>query len=225
MPGDYISSMFTILVIDDEADIRNVVSTLLTQAGYQTIDAEYGLSGYGRAQAEQPDLILLDLMMPVMDGFEVLRKLKSDSSTQTIPVIILTARIDAASERECMRLGATDYIKKPWGPKELEDRIGMALGYPELGSPPSSTLDQFTPDELKPNGPSADDAIPQDAIPPGAMLQAQDVPADADESVELAETGDVSEDETEAPERADQSLPSRFKTRSFRAGVDPAGLV
>jgi len=202
--------MVTILVIDDEADIRGVVGTLLTLAGYQTIDAEYGLSGCAKARSEHPDLILLDLMMPVMDGFEVLRKLKEDPSTQTIPVIILTARIDATSERECLRLGATDYIKKPWGPKELEDRIGMALGYPELGRPPGSTIDQARTD-----GPSADDAIPQ----------AQDVPADADEPVESAGSGDVAEDETETPDPADRSLPSRFKTRSFRAGVDPAGLV
>ncbi len=207
--------MVTILVIDDEADIRGVVGTLLTLAGYQTIDAEYGLSGCAKARSEHPDLILLDLMMPVMDGFEVLRKLKEDPSTQTIPVIILTARIDATSERECLRLGATDYIKKPWGPKELEDRIGMALGYPELGRPPGSTIDQARTD-----GPSADDAIPQ-----GSILQAEDVPADADEPVELAETGDVAEDETEVAEPAERSLPSRFKTRSFRAGVDPAGLV
>ena len=155
--------MVAILVIDDDADVRGVVGTLLTQAGYQTIDAEYGLNGYSKAQSEQPDLILLDLMMPVMDGFEVLRKLKGDPTTQTIPVIILTARIDAASERECMQSGATDYIKKPWGLRELEDRIGMALGYPELGQPPGSTINGLTPD-----GPSADDEIPQSA----------DVPAD-----------------------------------------------
>ena len=202
--------MVTILVIDDEADVRDVVGMLLTQAGYQTVGAEYGLSGYSKAQSEQPDLILLDLMMPVMDGFEVLRKLKGDPSTQTIPVIILTARIDAASERECMKLGATDYIKKPWGPRELEDRIGMALGYPELGQSPGSTINQ-----LRPNGPSAADAIPQSA----------DVPADADEPVELAETWDVAEDELAAPEPVVRSLPSRFKTRSLRAGIDPAGLV
>ena len=120
-----------ILVIDDESDIRNVVSALLTQSGFDVIEAEYGLNGYMKAQEEQPDLILLDLMMPVVDGFEVLSKLKQNSNTRNIPVIILTAKIDAASERKCMQLGAVDYIKKPWGPGEIEDRIRMALGFPE----------------------------------------------------------------------------------------------
>ncbi len=130
--------MPSILVVDDESVVRNVVSTLLKQAGYDVTIAEYGLTGYSLAQTGQPDLVLLDLMMPVVDGFEVLRRLKDDPSTRHIPVIMLTAKIDAASERECMRLGAADYIKKPWGPRELEERIGMALGYPELTRPSAS---------------------------------------------------------------------------------------
>jgi CheY-like chemotaxis protein len=122
-----------ILVVDDEADVRDVVTAILKQAGYDVIVAEYGLSRYSKAQSEDPDLVLLDLTMPVVDGFEVLDKLKKNPSTRSIPVIILTAKIDPASERECMRLGAADYIKKPWGPRELQDRIGMVLGYPSLG--------------------------------------------------------------------------------------------
>ena len=117
-----------ILIVDDEDAIRNVVRLLLIQEGYDVIEAAYGQSGYSKAESEKPDLVLLDLMMPVMDGFEVLQKLKKNPQTSGIPVIILTAKIDVASERECMRLGAVDYIKKPWGPRELEDRIGMALG-------------------------------------------------------------------------------------------------
>ena len=79
-----------------------------------------------------PDLILLDLMMPVLDGFGVLRRLREDPIARRIPVIILTAKIDPASERACMGLGAVDYIKKPWGPQEIEERVAMALGYPVL---------------------------------------------------------------------------------------------
>ena len=127
--------MAKILVVEDEEQVRNVVVALLNQAGYEVIDAEYGLSGYRKAESEKPDLILLDLMMPVMDGFEILRKLKENPNTRSIPVVILTAKIDSASERECMQLGAVDYIKKPWGPSELEERIGMALGYPDLSAP------------------------------------------------------------------------------------------
>ena len=104
------------LIIDDETAVRNVVGTLLRQAGHDVIDAAYGLNGIGMAQSEKPDLILLDLIMPVVDGFEVLRRLREHPVANQIPVIILTARIDAASERVCLELGAVDYIMKPWGP-------------------------------------------------------------------------------------------------------------
>ena len=131
-PSDTVAAMTKILVIDDEAAIRNVVGVLLRQAGYDVTDAEHGLSGIAMARSEKPDLILLDLMMPVVDGFEVLKLLREDPVANRIPVIILTAKIDAASERACMDLGAVDYIKKPWGPQEIEERVAMALGYPEL---------------------------------------------------------------------------------------------
>ena len=118
-----------ILIIEDEAEVRDVVKMLLMAEGYDVIEAAYGQDGCGKAISIKPDLILLDLMMPVMDGFAVLRKLKSSRETERIPVIMLTSRIDAASERRCMQDGATDYVKKPWGPGELDDRIAIALGY------------------------------------------------------------------------------------------------
>ena len=123
--------MTKVLVIDDEQIVRQVVNRLLTGEGYQVIEAPYGQAGYQLAISETPNIILLDLMMPVMDGFQVLSKLKSNPETRRIPVIILTAKIDAESERRCMRSGAVDYIKKPWGPGELKDRIAIALGYRE----------------------------------------------------------------------------------------------
>ena len=123
--------MTKVLVIEDEQVVRQVVNRLLTIEGYEVIEAPYGQAGYRMAVSEKPDIILLDLMMPVMDGFQVLSKLKRNPETRPIPVIILTARIDAESERRCMRSGAVDYIKKPWGAGELGDRIAMALGYPK----------------------------------------------------------------------------------------------
>ena len=75
-----------ILVVDDEAEVRNVVATILKQAGYDVVEAEHGLIGYSKAQSENPDLVLLDLMMPVVDGFEVLRRLKKNPGTWSIPV-------------------------------------------------------------------------------------------------------------------------------------------
>ena len=136
-------AMAKILVVDDETNVRQVIGMLLFRAGYEVIEAEHGLIGYSKAQSDNPDLIVLDLMMPFMDGYEVLQKLKANPATKNIPVIILTAKIDATSEHECMRLGAVDYIKKPWGPRELEDRVGMALGYPELDRPRKFRTVQF----------------------------------------------------------------------------------
>ena len=123
--------MTKVLVIEDEQLVRQLVSRLLTAEGYEVVEAPYGQAGYQMAISEKPNIILLDLMMPVMDGFQVLSKLKSNPETRRIPVIILTAKIDAESERRCMQSGAVDYIKKPWGPGEIVDRISMALGYPE----------------------------------------------------------------------------------------------
>ena len=184
-----------ILVVDDEAEVRNVVATILKQAGYDVVEAEHGLIGYSKAQSENPDLVLLDLMMPVVDGFEVLRRLKKNPSTWSIPVIILTAKIDAASERECMQLGAADYIKKPWGPRELQDRIGMALGYPDLGEPPQ-TGDEEPRTDGKPDSSegSGKDQPPESLAP--------EPPADA---------------YTEYPENPALTRARRFHIRRFNA--------
>ena len=128
--------MTKVLVIADDDVVRDVIMRLLYRRGYEVVEAAFGQDGCSKAASEKPQIILLDLMMPVMDGFEVLRKLKSNTATMSIPVIILTAKIDAESERRCMRDGALDYVHKPWGPGEIEDRIAIALGYREM--PPSN---------------------------------------------------------------------------------------
>ena len=128
--------MTKVLVIDDDNGVRDVIIRLLSRRGYEVVEAAFGKEGCSKATSERPDIILLDLMMPVMDGFEVLRKLKSNPATMSIPVIVLTAKIDAESERRCMRDGAMDYVHKPWGPGEIEDRIAIALGHREM--PPSN---------------------------------------------------------------------------------------
>ncbi len=123
--------MTRILVVEDEEHIRRVVTLTLMSEGYEIIEAVHGLMGYSKAVSEQPQLIIMDLNMPVMDGLAALKKLKSNPDTEKIPVIILTGRMDAASERRCMQAGAIDYIKKPWGQQELEDRVAMALNFPD----------------------------------------------------------------------------------------------
>ena len=108
--------------------VRETIVRLLILEGYQVIEAAYGQAGYAGAISDSPNIILLDLNMAIMDGFQVLHKLKNNPETVRIPVIVLTARIDAESERRCMAAGATDYIKKPWGPAELQERIAIIVG-------------------------------------------------------------------------------------------------
>ena len=121
--------MAKILVVDDNIDTRNIVRLKLENAGYKVILAKDGHSGCYIAHSEMPDLIVLDLLMRVMNGFTALRVLKADPDTVKIPVIILTNKMDAASERECMEAGATDYIMKPWGLEDLVCSITLALEY------------------------------------------------------------------------------------------------
>jgi len=120
--------MTKVLVIDDDSMVRETIVRLLILEGYQVIEAAYGQAGYAAAISDSPNIILLDLNMAIMDGFQVFHKLKNNPETVRIPVIVLTARIDAESERRCMAAGATDYIKKPWGPAELQERIAIIVG-------------------------------------------------------------------------------------------------
>ena len=120
--------MTKVLVIDDDSMVRETIVRLLILEGYQVIEAAYGQAGYAAAISDSPNIILLDLNMAIMDGFQVLHKLKNNPETVRIPVIVLTARIDAESQRRCMAAGATDYIKKPWGPAELQERIAIIVG-------------------------------------------------------------------------------------------------
>ena len=124
--------MTKVLAIDDDSMVREMVVRLLQIEGYDVIEVAYGQAGCALALSEKPNIILLDLNMPIMDGFQVLHKLKSNPETENIPVIVLTARIDIESERRCMQAGATDYIKKPWGPAELQERIAIIVGAREL---------------------------------------------------------------------------------------------
>ena len=120
--------MTKVLVIDDDSMVRETIVRIPILEGYQVIEAAYGQAGYAAAISDSPNIILLDLNMAIMDGFQVLNKLKNNPETVRIPVIVLTARIDAESERRCMAAGATDYIKKPWGPAELQEWIAIIVG-------------------------------------------------------------------------------------------------
>ena len=122
-------STLRILVAEDELNLRHVLSLQLTIAGYEVIEAENGLIALEKAQALMPDLVLLDVMMPQMDGHEVCRRLRSSFTTRHIPIIMLTARGEEDSRITGLEGGANDYIVKPWGKRELELRIKNALDW------------------------------------------------------------------------------------------------
>jgi OmpR family response regulator RpaB len=113
-----------ILVIDDEASIRQIVETRLKLAGYEVITASDGVEALEQASLHNPSLIVLDVMMPKMDGFEVCRELRKNMTT---PIIMLTAKGDITDRIAALELGADDYVVKPFSPRELEARIKAVL--------------------------------------------------------------------------------------------------
>jgi DNA-binding response OmpR family regulator len=119
--------MKKILVIDDHADSVFLLKDRLEHEGYEVIAAYDGKSGMHKAFNENPDLILLDIMMPDIDGLEVCRTLLNTQSTKDIPVILVTGKADAEGTREGLQAGAFDYIKKPVNKTELLARIHSAL--------------------------------------------------------------------------------------------------
>jgi len=111
---------FRILIVDDEERILNFLSTKLKASGYGVLTASNGLEALEQAQAQEPDLIVLDLIMPKVDGFETLKELRSFSS---VPVIILSAKGADVDKIKGLGLGADDYLQKPFNPDELVARI------------------------------------------------------------------------------------------------------
>ena len=114
----------TILVVDDEERIRALLQAYLTQEGFRVVVASNGLQALALVDQEHPDLILLDIMMPEMDGYEFLRIY---SKTHTDPVILLTARLEESDKVVGLELGADDYVTKPFSLRELTARIRMVL--------------------------------------------------------------------------------------------------
>jgi len=119
--------MESILIIDDESDIREILSYNLKKEGYQVITVSNGKEGIDIATKEQPDLILLDVMMPEMDGIEVCEILKEREQTQNILICFLTARSEDYSQIAGFNAGGDDYVSKPIKPKVLISRIKAIL--------------------------------------------------------------------------------------------------
>jgi two-component system phosphate regulon response regulator PhoB len=117
----------SILIIEDEKDIVDLVSYHLSQSGFSVITALDGPSGLGRAKKERPSLVILDLMLPGMDGKDICRALKSNPLTQSIPILMLTAKAEEMDRVIGFELGADDYVTKPFSPTELVLRVKAIL--------------------------------------------------------------------------------------------------
>ncbi len=112
-----------ILVVDDEDDILNFLELVLGEKGFDVVTASGGQEALTKAQLERPDLVLLDIMMPQMDGWEVLKLLRVDEETAEIPVAMLSARTEARDRVQGLQEGAIDYICKPFSLQELLGKI------------------------------------------------------------------------------------------------------
>ena len=119
--------MSKVLIVEDEANIRQLVKYNLEKESFQVIEAEDGLQGLRLAKAEKPDLVLLDLMLPQMDGLEVCRSLKGNQATAALPIIMLTAKSEEIDKVIGLELGADDYMTKPFSPRELVARVKAVL--------------------------------------------------------------------------------------------------
>jgi DNA-binding response OmpR family regulator len=117
-----------VLVADDEPDIVTIVEMILRTEGYEVLKATNGLEALELAERHNPDLILLDILMPDMDGWEVLRLLHVDPSTAEIPVAMISAKTGSRAKIASMQEGAVDYITKPFDSRELLTKVRAILG-------------------------------------------------------------------------------------------------
>jgi len=116
-----------ILVVEDQEDNRRILRDLLTSVGFQVLEAEDGAQGIAAAEAQRPDLILMDIQMPVMDGYEATRRLKADPALAAIPVIVVTSYALSGDEEKARAAGCDDYITKPYSPRQLLAKVNQHL--------------------------------------------------------------------------------------------------
>ena len=121
--------MATILVVEDEPDVRRMVQLVLERAGHTVRLAGDGEAALADIAAHRPDVVLLDVSMPVLSGFEVLDRLKADPATASLPVVMLTARSDYDSVARAWKGGVDNYVTKPFDPGELAQVIAEVLTY------------------------------------------------------------------------------------------------
>ena len=118
-----------ILVVDDEIYIVHILDFSLGMEGYEVLTALDGEQALEMARVEKPDLIVLDIMMPKLDGYETCKRLKADADTKDVPVILLSAKGRNVDQKVGFEVGADDYITKPFSPRKLVERINAILGH------------------------------------------------------------------------------------------------
>jgi DNA-binding response OmpR family regulator len=125
---DAVEARPVILAADDDEDILELVTFRLERSGYTVLQARDGEEAFQLAKEKKPDLAVLDVMMPKMDGFELTRRLRAEETTSRIPIILLTARAQDDDLQQGFDAGADDYIRKPFSPQELRARVQSILG-------------------------------------------------------------------------------------------------
>jgi DNA-binding response OmpR family regulator len=116
-----------ILIADDDDGLRHLLRLVLRREGYEVIEAADGTEALARAYDSSPSLVLLDVMMPGLDGFDVCRKLRSDQRTHRMPIVFVSAIEDIQQRNDLLKLGADDCIKKPIGPRDLVNRLRRVM--------------------------------------------------------------------------------------------------
>jgi len=116
-----------ILVVEDQDDNRRILRDLLTSAGFELIEATTGEEGVRSAETGRPDLILMDIQMPVLDGYEATRRIKANADLRHIPVIVVTSYALSGDDAKARAAGADDYVTKPFSPRELLAKIRQHL--------------------------------------------------------------------------------------------------
>ena len=116
-----------ILVVDDEPNILKLISFILKNNGYEVMEAASGPECLKKAKKETPDMIVLDVMMPKMDGFEVAKKIKSNATTRNVPILMLSSKAQFEDKMKGIDSGATDYITKPFDKQELIEKVQELL--------------------------------------------------------------------------------------------------
>jgi DNA-binding response OmpR family regulator len=132
-----------IMVIDDDPDTVKILSHYLKREGFEPLEANSGIEGLQLLAGHHVDVILLDLMMPDMDGFAVMRELKKDSATAEIPVIMVTARDDLSARSEGISLGVADFLAKPVFRRQLGNRIRAQLAIVATGLATAAALNRL----------------------------------------------------------------------------------